>query len=372
MKTLKTIALLLIFLFCFPLTAYAEESFEKYQEEYYELFSDELSEKTVEILEKSGFDSIDFEKVLSAEPKDIISFFVGCAEGSIDGPLKHFILSTIISVFISIAFSYLSEDEKKRKAVTLLVCAYISISVCFSTVHLLSAGVASIKMSSNFMLMFLPVLAGIIAASNNPVLALNYNSMTLYFTEAVSAFAANILVPFEGMLFVLVSIGMVSDTMHIKNIAGIIKNGVKKTLTVLATIFTAILSVKGILSNVADTVANKGAKMLVSSVVPVIGGSMSEAYGSVISSLMLLKSSVGIFGILVIAAINLPVIFELTFWALSLTCSGVVADVFGLKNIADFFRDISDVIKTFSAILIFCCVLFIISTGILLVIKNSV
>lgn len=372
MRIIKIFCLVVILIFSFQITVHSEELSDEYSEKYYEILSDELTDEATEILSQAGFDEINFDKFISASPEDIIKFFLSCADGKIATPLKNFIVNTGILVIVSVCFSYLSENEKKKKAVTILVFAYISLSVCVPMSSLLSAGAAAIKLSSNFMLTFLPVLAGIIAASNNPLLALNYNSLTLYLAETVSSFAKNFLLPVEGMFFALICVSVISDTMHIKNFANTVKNTVVKTLSVLATIFTAVLSIKGILSNIADTVAVKGTKLLVSSVVPIIGGSVSDAYASVVNSLLLLRSSVGIFGIVAIAAINLPVIIELIMWSVSMTCSAIVADVFSLKNVADFFREISNVIKTFNAILIFCCVLFIVSTGILITIKNSV
>lgn len=371
MRIIKIFVLILILMFYFQVTANAEELTNEYGEKYYKILSDELSDEAIDILAESGFDEIDFEKILSSSPEDILNFFISCSKGKIATPLKNFVINAGVAIIVSISFSYLSEDEKKKKAVTMLVYAYISLSVCAPMASLLSAGVAAIKMSSNFMLVFLPILAGIIAASNNPLLALNYNSLTMYLAEAVSSFAANFLVPVEGMFFALICVNVVSDTMHIKNFAQTVKNTVVKTLSVLATIFTAVLSIKGILSNIADTVAVKGTKLLVSSVVPIIGGSVSEAYATIVNSLMLLRSSVGVFGIAAIAAVNLPVITELILWSVSMTCSAIVADVFSLKNIADFYREISNVIKTFNAILVFCLVLFIVSTGILITIRNS-
>lgn len=374
MKYVKILFLCAVLTFSFSVNSLCAEKdmLSEYSHEYYSVLSDELSDDALEILEKSGLNEIDFEKILAAEPKDILNFFITTAEGTIDSPLKNFILNSSLLVIIGISFSYLSDNEKKRRAVTILVYAYVALSVSVPMASLLSAGAAAIKMSSNFMLVFLPILAGIIAAANNPFLALNYNSITLYLAESVSSFSANFLLPLEGMLFALVCVSAVSDTMRIKNIAGIIKNSVAKTLSVLATVFVAVLSIKGILGSVADTVAVKGAKLLVSSIVPVIGGSMSEAYGAVVNSLLLLKSSVGVFGIAAIAAVNLPIIIELWLWSLSMFFSSVISDIFSLSEIASFFRDVSNVIKTFNVILIFSCVLFIISTGILLVIKNSV
>lgn len=372
MRIIKIFCLVVILIFSFQINVNSEELSDEYSEKYYGILSDELTDGVKEILSEAGFDEINFDKFLSASPEDIFNFFICCAEGKIATPLKFFIANAGILIIVSICFSYLSENEKRKKAVTMLVFAYISLGVCVPMSSLLSAGAAAIKLSSNFMIVFLPILAGIIAASGNPLLALNYNSLTLYLTEAISSFAKNFLVPFEGMFFALICVSVISDTMHIKNLAQTVKNTVIKTLSVLATMFTAVLSIKGILSNIADTVAVKGTKLLVSSVVPIIGGSVSDAYASVVNSLLLLRSSVGIFGIVAIAAVNLPVITELVMWSVSMTCSALVADVFSLKNIADFFREVSNVIKTFNAILIFCCVLFIVSTGILITIKNSV
>ncbi len=372
MKTVKVLFLIVIIFFSFSLSACCEENLiSDYSDEYYKILSDELSDEVKDILDLSGINSIDFEQILSASPEDIVKFFVNSVKGTINSPLKNFIINSAVTVMVSITFSYLSEDEKKKKAVTIIVYAYIALNVCVPMSSLLLAGAAAIRMSSNFMLVFLPILAGIIASANNPLLALNYNSLTIYLAEAVSAFASNFLLPLEGMLFALVCISVLADTMRIKNLAEVIKSTVTKTLCVLATIFTAVLTIKGILSNIADTVTVKGAKMLVSSVVPIIGGSMSDAYAAVVNSLLLLKSSVGVFGIISIAAINLPIISELFFWSLSMTCSAIVADVFGIGGASEFYREISNVIKTFNAILIFCCMLFIVSTGILLTIKNS-
>ncbi len=374
MKVVKVICISVLIMFIVSPISVAKEEKEilKYEDIYYEHFEDELSEDTVRILEESGMNSIDFESIVSAEPKDIYNFFVNTAKGTIKGPLKNFIFNCSVLILLSVVFTYSSENEKRKKSLNLLVFAYIALSVCIPMASVLSAGAAAIKMSSKFMTLFLPVLAGIVAASGNPTLALNYNSFALYFAQALASFSSNILLPFEAMLFALVSVNMISEQMNVKNLAKSIKNGVVKVLSVSGAIFTTVLSVKGILSNIADTVANKGAKVLVSSLIPVVGGTVSDAYGTIVNSLLLLKSSVGVFGIVAIAAINLPVVIQLALWSLSMSLSSIVADILGLDSIADYFREVSNTVRTFNVILIFCCVLLIISTGILLLLKNSI
>ena len=372
MMKICIVAILIYFSCSINVSAVYDENFQEYEKEYYDILKDSLSSSVSDFLDEAGLDTFSFEKILSAQPEDILNFFIGMIEGRINTPLKSFMLSCVIIIAVGIAFSYLSENEKKKKAVNLIVYAYIVLSVCLPMASLLSAGAAAIKASSKFMLTLLPVLAGIIAAARNPVLAVNYNSFAIYFAQIASAFASNILMPFEGIFFSLICVNMVSDTMRIKDLSSVIKNTVTKTLVVLATIFVSILSVKGLLSNSVDTVTAKGGKMLVSSLVPVIGSSVSEAYTTILNSLVLLKSSVGTFGIVVLVTINLPIIIELYLWSLSLTASSVVANMFELDTVSTFYTDISHAIKTFNAILIFCCMLFVISTGILLIIKNGV
>ena len=374
MKWLKSVVVCIIVVNIFSLNVVAEEKDEilKYEDIYYELFEEELSEETLMILEESGINKIDFESIVSAEPKDIYNFFKNTAQGTISGPLKNLVFNFAVMVLLSITFTYITENEKRKKSINILTFAYVALSVCIPMASVLSAGAAAIKMSSKFMILFLPVFAGIVAASGNPTLALNYNSFALYFAQAISSFSSNIILPFEAMIFALVSVNMVSDEMNVKNLAKTIKNGVVKVLSVSGAIFTAVLTVKGILSNIADTVTSKGAKVLVSSLIPVVGGSVSDAYGTIINSLLLLKSSVGVFGIIAIAAINLPIIIQLSLWSVSLSLSSVIGNMFGLNSIADYFKEVSDVIRIFNVIIIFCCVLFIISTGILLLIKNSI
>lgn len=374
MKTFKVLVLMIIITFTFSLQTFSadDSSILEYEDKYYQILIDELSEDAQRVMEESGIDSIDFQSIISSQPRDIINFFENSAKGTIDGPVKNFITNCFVLVIVSVVSSYLSDNEKKKKSVNLIIYAYIAISVCIPVVSVVTAGAAAISMSSKFMIAFLPILAGIIAAARNPVLALNYNSLTMYLAQGISAFSSNILLPFEGMLFALVSVNIVSDTMNVKKLASSIKNTVIKTLSILASVFVSVLTIKGILSNIADTVTAKGTKLLISSLVPVIGGSMSDAYATVVNSLLLVKSSVGVFGIVSIAAINLPVIIELFLWSLSLSFSGIIADVFGLNTIGDYYREVSDTVKTFNVILIFTCVLFIISTGILLTLKNSV
>ena len=237
---------------------------------------------------------------------------------------------------------------------------------------LLKTSAAIIDTSCKFMYAFLPILAGLIASCSNPVLAVSYNSLSLYLAEIISTFSNNILVPFMVTYFSLVMVGCMSEQINLYSMATFIKNTVVKTLSVLSSVFVMFMSLKGIFANTVDTLTVKGTKLIISSFVPVIGGAISDAFGAISGSLGLIKSTVGIIGIVCIVVINLPVILELTVWGFLLSCCAAFCETIGSAEVAKFLNGASNTLKTLNVILIFSAMLFVISTGILLTIRSTV
>ena len=86
----------------------------------------------------------------------------------------------------------------------------------------------------------------------------------------------------------------------LKRIAGVLKWTVTSILTVLLLVFVGYLTVSGVIAGTADAVAVKAAKFTVSSMVPVVGGILSDAAETVLAGAGILKNAVGVFGMLVI------------------------------------------------------------------------
>ena len=76
----------------------------------------------------------------------------------------------------------------------------------------------------------------------------------------------------------------------------------------------------------SDTVASKAAKFLIGSVVPVVGGALSDAFGATQGYLRLLKATVGVFGILIALMTFLPVFLQTVLWYFTVNLAG--ADVY--------------------------------------------
>ena len=88
----------------------------------------------------------------------------------------------------------------------------------------------------------------------------------------------------------------------LKRIAAGIKKVVTWALTGALVLFTGYLTISGAAATSADALTLQVTRTVISTAVPVVGGIISQASGSVLSGAGLLKNSIGIFGMLAVLA----------------------------------------------------------------------
>ena len=85
---------------------------------------------------------------------------------------------------------------------------------------------------------------------------------------------------------------------------------------------------------------------------------------------MLVKSTVGIFGIIVIAVITVPSMLQLLFWIFALKLGAAAGEVFSLGGVSSLLKALSCAITLLNVVILFGAVLFIISLALLLSLKK--
>ena len=75
---------------------------------------------------------------------------------------------------------------------------------------------------------------------------------------------------------------------------------VTSILTVVLLVFVGYLTVSGVIAGSTDAVTVKAAKFTMSSLVPVVGGILSDAAETVLAGAGILKNAVGVFGMLAV------------------------------------------------------------------------
>ncbi len=325
--------------------------------------------ETKEALELFGIDGIE-NSVFDFSFESLSDYFTTNLKDKANSAIKLFFEFLSVLMIISVIEMLKGKSEKGNVLSVLCVCV-LSLLTAQKTYGILNIAVTGAESVNKLMVSFVPIYAGIVAVSGNPVSAATYNSLTLLFAEGVSLFASKILVPFVGVILCLTiafSMSDVFDCGRFLSAAGKVTN---LSLGVAAAFFTGFLSFKNVLSFAADSAGTRGVRFLVSSLIPVVGSAMSDAYSAFSSSINLIKGSVAGVGILAVVLCCLPGITELLLNFVSLSLLSFAAGLFGRNEAASLFKGFSLAIKILLLVLVYEVFIVIISTGLMLSIKGG-
>lgn len=223
-----------------------------------------------------------------------------------------------------------------------------------------------IKLSADFMLIFIPVMAGIMLTMGQSLQAAGSYTMVMGAGTAVSQISNNILVPLLNTFLGISVVSGISQRVNLNGFCELINKVLKWVLTFTMSVFTAILTMQSIISSSADSAGVKATRFAISSFVPLVGGALSEAYQTVRGCIGMLKSGVGVFAILATGTIYLPAIISCLLWLAAINIAIALAGVFDMGDIIKLLKSVTTVINSLIAILLCCMIIFIVSSAIML------
>lgn len=369
-KILITTVVTLLLFSLFLISAEAEDtSFDVIQASGGEELYSSLPDETLELLQSAGITDISFENIFSVTPKSMLNLMKNLLTGGIEAPTKSLVKLISVIILLSVAECFMPDGGQMKLISETMGSLFCIVSVISPLTTAISSAAASIEVSGSFMLVLIPILCAVISAAGNPTLALSFRSIAFGAAQILSTVSKNCLTPLAGVVLSLDITGAIMPSFRLNSLTELFKKTLTVALSFGATIFVAFLGLKGALANAADTLATRGIKLAISAVVPVVGGALSEVYGGVIGSLVLARSTLGIFGIAAIALINLPSCIQLLFWILALRFGSSVSELFGQQGTADLLKSIASAMTLLNVVLLFNAVLFIISTALILLIK---
>lgn len=374
MRKVKIFAVCVLIILSFSVNAYAAGESEYYNGQVESSGAEDilsgLDSETKERLGELGIEDVNFSSLFDVSFSKIFSFVKKAAEGKLESPLKSLMKLLSVIILIAVCESFMPDDDKMKNVINMAAVLF-SVTVIIPPLYdAMESAVSSVGVCADFMKSLIPVLVGIVSASGNPSLAVSFQSCAFAAAEVISALGKNYVVPIVGAVTALDLTGSLMPSMKLSGITELVKKTVIQTLSFTATLYVSFLGIKGALANAADTVASKGIKLVISSAVPIVGGAVSEAYSGIIGSLVLVKSTVGIFGIIVIAVITVPSMLQLLFWIFALKLGAAAGEVFSLGGVSSLLKALSCAITLLNVVILFGAVLFIISLALLLSLKK--
>ena len=168
---------------------------------------------------------------------------------------------------------------------------------------MLSLCVETLNQTSVFSTALLPVMAGALTISGAPATATITQGVTLLALDLLIRFVTHVLVPAVCAYIAILTVNAALGNDILGGLAAFIKWLTTGSLKLILTIFVAYLSISGAIGGSVDAVTLKTAKFAVSGSVPVVGGIISDATESMLAGMSVIKNSIGILGMLGVAAI---------------------------------------------------------------------
>ena len=246
-----------------------------------------------------------------------------------DKPLRMFASVTAVVLLASL-ISGVSDAAGGMTGVCTLV-ASLSATVIISAYlcDIIDTARTAFGAASDFMLTYVPVLAGVAAVGGHTASAAVYSSVTLTAIQVLSRITSSVIIPLTGCIIGLTAASGADPDLKLDRLCEGIKKFVIWGLGLIMTLFLGILSVQSIITASSDNAGMKALKFTVSSSIPFVGGAVSEALSTVAGGMSILRSGIGGFGIASCVLMMLPPLVTALLYKFLLFAAGVISDLFG-------------------------------------------
>jgi len=358
--------ILLLFMLCFlTISASAEENFnaELYQRQYESSGAAELSaalpNSTTKILDNMGIDISNPTELFNPKTENILSALRDFLTEGIKEPLQ-----TALAV-IGVLLIFASFDGIAVKATSgnmmIFVCFVSSLIATKPVFAVMEVVKTAIQTLSGFMFSFVPVYTSVMLSSGNTAAAGGFSTLLLGASEVISYLISYFFVPVSGAVMCLGICGGVSPVVGISRLSEWIKKTANWAMGIATTLFLGILSLQNTFATAADGIGIRTSKVMLSTAIPIMGPAIAESINTARGCLGLLRSGVGIYAVLAIVIIALPVIIQLVLWRISMWVTSGVAEMLGMKQVEGLLRSVDFCISVLLAAVCFTTLLFIIS-----------
>ncbi len=226
--------------------------------------------------------------------------------------IKITVLVIICALLKNLQTSFMSEGAGQ---IAFFVCYIVIVSilfVSFGTVMNMAIGI--IDSMVGFMYVTIPVLLALLISGGNITAGGILHPVLLLIVETAATIIRNVFVPLVFISTILTIVNNISEKIQLTRLVNLIKQIVSWSLGIILTVFIIAVSLQGSLGAVIDGATQKAAKFAISTFIPIIGKTLSDAADTVIGCTLLIKNAAGfaaMIGILLICVLPLLKIIAL-------------------------------------------------------------
>lgn len=324
-KVLTTVITVIIFLVLLPAYALGTDVLEELSEELdLRQVENAVPESAEEIL---GNTDIAYDD----DQKELLSKILDYIKGNSGIHLKNALKSAVSILLIAILTSVVSTVfGRKQNYAVMAGIAGISAATVTSAASFIEMGKNTLLDISVFSKALLPTLAAAGTVNGAYTSAGAKYAVSVFFIDILITASEKLIIP---LICAYLAAGVVAAALGGEGINAVVSFLKWLTVTIMTgivMIFTAFLSVTGVVSGSADAAVQRMTKTAISTALPVVGGIVSDAAGAVAAGAAMLKNGIGVFGLVVVLAVCTVPFLKIGFGYLTYKAaaglSGTVAD----------------------------------------------
>lgn len=281
--------------------------------------------------------------------------------------IKEFSEGKIIDIetFFNVIQSAIDDAIKDTLSIYLFIIAimfFSSLSSCFVSDNLLSgtkpvvetmsyAAVAAVAMSvaidnvkgvtevianiGKFSEITFPILTALLVSLGGTVSAGLFQPIMIAFSGVVMKFINTVSIPLLSSIIVLQALGNLNKKMPLNKLPKTLKSFGEWSIGAIFSVFTIVVTGSGIIGSTTDTIAAKTLKASLSTYVPILGGYLSDGFDIILGSVLVVRNSLGVVALIVIATIVIIPTVRIAIISLLFKLCGGIGEILGEDGSAE-------------------------------------
>lgn len=252
-------------------------------------------------------------------------------------------LPSLLSIIaIAILFSILSNMSsnfvhKSTNEIIYFVCfAAIAVILLSKVVSLIVLTNNTIKGMQRLMELLFPIMLTLITSLGGVITVSAYQPMMAVVSTSVVGVITAFILPCFIATVVLSVVGNLSPSIKLDKLNKFFKSTGEVVLGIMFSLFMTFVTLQGITGAIADSISVKSAKFAISSYVPILGGYLSEGFDLILASIVLIKNSLGLAGVIIMLTVILMPVLKITVFTLGLKLVAGIIEPIGDKRMSDF------------------------------------
>jgi stage III sporulation protein AE len=211
----------------------------------------------------------------------------------------------------------LSVENKELANAAFLACFLVAIYIGLQSFRAaLELAYQTVDDMVSFMYALLPLLSTMVASVGGITSAAIFHPVLITVVSGIAVLIRTILFPLINVSAVIGVVAQIAPDYPLTRLSGLLRHLATMLLSLAFTVFLGVLAVRGAVAPVADGVALRTAKFITSNVVPVIGSMFANAVEVVVGGSLLIKNTIGAFGmVMIFFLVALPIV---KIWAIVL------------------------------------------------------